>query len=180
MNKVLLAILLFLMVSMLSVTACGPNSEPPAGAKPTSPAERAEAGYTAPDFQLQSLDGKAVSLGSLRGKPVLINFWATWCGPCRGEMPYLQQIYRDWSGRGLEMLAIDVGENASTVQDYLRTNNLSLPVLLDINETVLNRYHIVGIPTTFFVDKDGIIQEKVVGAFPNKESIEEHLGKLVN
>ncbi len=77
------------------------------------------------------------------------------------------------------LLAIDIGESSNTVKEFLKTNNLSLPVLLDIKSGVAGKYNITAIPTTFFIDKAGMIQEKIIGAFPNKEAIETHLRKIV-
>ena len=94
-------------------------------------------------------------------------------------MPLLQQVYEEWSGRGLVLLTIDVGESSSRVRGYLQENNLSLPVLLDTGRNVAQKYNVVGIPTTFLIDKDGIIQEKIVGAFPNKKVIEEYINRIV-
>ncbi len=136
-------------------------------------------GERASDFQLQSLDGKTVSLSSFRGKPVLLNFWATWCGPCVGEMPYLQEIYKERSAEGLVVLAVNIGDPASQANGFMQHYELSLPVLLDTRRAVAEQYNITGIPTTFFIDKNGIIQGKVVGAFPSKESIERYLAEIV-
>jgi thiol-disulfide isomerase/thioredoxin len=94
-------------------------------------------------------------------------------------MPYLEQIYEEWSDKGLVMLAVDVGESASQVRQYMQSNTISLLVLLDTSQVVTQTYNITGYPTTFFIDKDGIIQEKVVGAFQDKESIEQCLSKII-
>lgn len=134
----------------------------------------------APDFQLKGLDGKIYTLSGFRGRPVLINFWATWCGPCRGEMPYLEEVYRDWKEKGLVFLAVNIGESASDVREFMDRYGLTMPVLMDTSRAVAGKYNITGIPTTYFIDSDGIIQNKVAGAFPNKASIEKYLGKLVN
>ncbi|MFC1949126.1 TlpA family protein disulfide reductase [Chloroflexota bacterium] len=136
-------------------------------------------GDRAPDFQLQDLEGQTVSLIEQRGLPVLLNFWATWCGPCRYEMPFLQQIYQEWSDDGLVMMIVNIGESSSTVRDFLADNNLSLPVLLDTRQSVAEQYGITGIPTTFFIDKDGIIQKKVVGSFPSVSMIEDNLAEII-
>ena len=138
----------------------------------------ARVGEPAPDFQLQDLDGQVVSLSDLRGKPVLLNFWNTGCPPCRDEMPYLQQVYDEMQGKDLVMLAINIGESSSTVAEFMDFYHLSLPVLLDTNGNVARRYSMPGIPTTFFIDKDGILQVKVVGAFPSKAAIEKRLNKI--
>ncbi len=168
MNKMLTAILVMILTSGLLITGCSAGSEP-----------TATVGKAAPDFELQNLEGQSISLSDLKGKPVLINFWATWCGPCVFEMPYLQEIHDEWSGKGLMVLAINRGESSSKVEQFLQSNNLSLPVLLDTKLDVFRRYNIRSIPTTFFIDKDGIIQVKVIGAFPNKEAIENRLSKIM-
>jgi len=169
MNKKLTAILVTILTSGLLITGCSAGSEP----------STATVGKAAPNFQLQNLDGQSISLNDLKGKPVLVNFWATWCRPCVSEMPYIQEIYEEWSGKGLMVLAINRGESSSKVEEFLQSNNLSLPVLLDTNKAVAQRYNIRGIPTTFFIDKEGIIQEIIIGAFPNKEAIETRLNKIM-
>ena len=144
----------------------------------TTIAEGNQIGNLAFDFRLQNLNGQSVSLRGLRGKPVVLNFWATWCGPCRGEMPFLQQIYETWSEKGLVVLEIDLRESATLVQKFMTDNKLSLPTLLDTSGKVGQMYGITAIPTTFFIDKDGIIQQVVRGSFPNKASIESQLSKI--
>ena len=168
MSKRLISILVMILTSGLLITGCATGSEP-----------TATVGKAAPDFELQNLDGQSISLSDLKGKPVLINFWATWCRPCIFEMPYIQEIYDEWSGKGLMVLAINRGESSSKVEQFLQSNNLSLPVLLDTKLDVFRRYNIRGIPTTFFIDKDGIIQEKIIGAFTSKAPIENRLSKIM-
>ena len=184
MNKVPKAILSVILTLVLLLAGCFAGPEPPSGKSPTAPVEGTQVGNLAPDFQLQSLDGQTVSLGNLRGKPVLINFWATWCPPCRSEMPYMQEIYEEWSDKGLVVLAINTGESSSKVRGFLESHGFSFPVLLDADLLVALRYDVVRynklyIPTTFFIDRDGIIQEKVIGAFPSKGAIEKRLDKIV-
>jgi DsbE subfamily thiol:disulfide oxidoreductase len=160
--KVILVIILTLAILIAS---CAGNQNPRIG-KP------------APEFQLNTLDGQPVSLSDLKGKPVLINFWASWCRPCCEEMPYLQQIYDEWQERGLMLLAINIGDNLSQVAEFMQSQGLSLPVLLDTEGKVAEQYGIRGIPTSFFIDKDGIIKEMRVGAFQSKAEIESSLSKL--
>ncbi|MBA7613037.1 Thiol-disulfide oxidoreductase ResA [subsurface metagenome] len=149
-----------------------------AGCSPSS-AQGVEVGNLAPDFQLQNLDGQTVSLGNLQGKPVLINFWATWCPSCVSEMPYIQEIYEEWSDAKLVVLAINIGESSSKVEEFMQNHNLSFTVLLDTKQDVAQKYNFQYIPTTFFIDKDGIIQEKVIGPFQNKAQIENRLSKIM-
>ena len=165
MNKVPRTLMLVILALVLLLAGCSPGG--------------ARVGEPAPDFELQNLDGQIVTLSDLRGKPVLINFWATWCGYCRYEMPYLQQVHEEWLNKGLVLLTIDVGESKAKVANFMQRYNLSLPVLLDTRQVVAKKYNITGYPTTFFIGKDGIIQEKVVGAFPNKEVIEQYLSKII-
>ena len=94
----------------LLVSGCSAGSE----------LSEAQVGNLAPDFQLDNLDGKPVALSDLKGKPVLLNFWATWCPPCRDEMPYIQEIYDEWSDEGLVVLAINYGESASRVKEFVQ------------------------------------------------------------
>jgi len=133
----------------------------------------------APDFELPNLEGKLVFLRNFRGKPVMLNFWATWCGYCVYEMPYLQQIYEEWSTKGLVLRAIDMGESSAQVKEFLQKYNLSLPVLLDTEQEVALRYNVLGIPATFFIDKHGLVQAIKPGAFRNKKEIEDYLSKIM-
>jgi peroxiredoxin len=139
-----------------------------------------QVGKQAPDFQLPSLGGQSVSLSDFQGKPILLNFWATWCGPCRHEMPFIQAIYEEQSVNGLVILAIDIGESVPAVNSFLQSNNFSFPVLLDIDQDVAQDYNIRAIPTTFFIDKDGIIQEIKVGAFSNMIELKKSLSKITS
>ena len=150
----------------------------PASSGSPAPSIGTGVGDLAPDFQLQSLDGQTLSLGSLRGKPVLLNFWATWCSPCVFEMPLLQEIYEEYSEKGLVMAAVDIGESPSKVEGFLQSRGLSLPVLMDSKAKVAGKYNIAAIPTTFFIDKDGIIRDKKIGAFTRKAEIEKGLNRI--
>ena len=134
-------------------------------------------GSRAPDFELPDLNGQVVSLSDFRGKPVFINFWASWCGPCRDEIPYIQEIFEDkeWIDRGLVILAINLGEDSSTVTEFMQAYGLSFTVLLDSKLHVAQEYNIRPIPTTFLIDEDGIIQDIKIGSFPGKAEIEQRM-----
>jgi len=174
MVRKLITVLVIIVTGLMTVTGCQSSTEPVSTV--TIPVAE---GDLAPDFKLQDLDGETVSLSGLRGRPVLLNFWATWCPPCLAEMPYLQQVVEEWQGKELAVLTIDIGESRSTVQNYLQSYKLSLPVLLDTKKTVSNKYGFRYVPTTFFIDKDGIIQRMRVGSFPSKEAIDAYIEEII-
>ncbi len=170
--RVLLPVSLAVMLaSGLLVTACsGPSAEP-----------APQVGKMAPDFQLAKLDGQRITLSALRGKPVLLNFWASWCGPCRFEMKFIQEIYEDkaLAEKGLVILAVDIGEGEAAVKDFVTKNGLTFTVLLDSSEDTAHRYNIRGIPATFLIDANGVIQDIKVGAFASKADVLDHLTKII-
>jgi thiol-disulfide isomerase/thioredoxin len=109
----------------------------------------------APDFTLRDLQGKETSLRDLRGQVVLLNFWATWCGPCREEMPIIQERYNDG---GFALLAINFDESKEIVQWFIDELGIDIPVLLDPGGRVQELYRLRGYPTSFFLDPDGVIR----------------------
>ena len=137
----------------------------------------AEIGDLAPDFQLQSTEGHYITLSDLRGSPVILNFWASWCSPCCYEMPFLQQIYEEWQNEGIIILAINSSESQSTIMGFMEDNGFSFPVLMDDGAVSLY-YNIVGIPTTFFIDKDGIIQKSKLGSFTSAAQIAGYISAI--
>ena len=124
------------------------------------------------DFSLKDIEGKAVSLNDFRVKLVLMNFWATWCVPCREEMRILRQIHDQWRDKGLVVLSINMGESASRVRGYVKRYALPFPVLLDPNTELFVKLGVRVLPTSLLVDKDGTIVAKKVGAFLSTESLE--------
>lgn len=126
---------------------------------------RSEPGYHAPPFTARALDGRRVSLADYKGQVVVLNLWATWCAPCRVEMPGIESLYRRFRSEGLTVLAVslDKGE-AQGVRDFVREYGLSFPVLLDPESQVESRYQTLTIPTTFVIDRQGVIAARVDGA----------------
>jgi peroxiredoxin len=116
-------------------------------------------GAEAPDFTLQDLSGNDVRLSSLRGKPVMINFWATWCPPCREEIPVITKLYNETEGgSSYEVLGVATQSDTSTIRAFADEFDMDFPLLPDAGSNVVSTYHVLPIPTTFFVDKDGIIR----------------------
>jgi len=116
------------------------------------------------EFQLVDLTGQGVRLSALKGKVVLLNFWATWCGPCRSEMPSMQRLYSQLKGQGLEILAVDLQEDKATVERFVKELGLTFPVLLDTAGSVGTQYGARAIPTTYLFDRKGFIFARMVGA----------------
>jgi cytochrome c biogenesis protein CcmG, thiol:disulfide interchange protein DsbE len=135
-----------------------------------------ETNAPAPDFSLETLSGETVSLSDFRGQVVLINYWATWCNPCRAEMPLLQR-YADRYQKDLVVLAVNDGEPVDQVKSFVKELNLALPILLDPSETVTQQYRIRGFPTTMFVDQDGKIRYQHIGIL-NEEQLKGYLAEL--
>jgi len=139
-----------------------------------APSQGAQINGQAPDFRLPGLDGGEISLSDFRGRPVLLNFWATSCPPCRLEMPFLQGVFDDeeWIDQGLAVLTVNLGESPGAVSKFVNDYSLSFPVLIDVNLEAAKHYNVRAIPVTFFIDKNGIIIDRQVGAFASKEDID--------
>lgn len=140
------------------------------------PALVPEVSRPAPDFELQTPDGVKVHLSDLRGHPVLINFWATWCGPCLLEMPLIQKYQDRYQGQ-FRVLAVNDDEPAADVQAYTSRLGLSFTVLLDPGGKVIDLYRVRAFPSTFFVDSDGVIRFVHLGAL-NEDQLTGYLQKL--
>jgi len=123
---------------------------------------RPEVGYTAPDFTLSDLDGNPVKLSDFRGQVVYLNFWATWCPPCREEMPAIEAIHKEM-GDKVKVLAVNIEGTRDEVSAFAREFGLSFPIVLDSDLSVARKYLVRGIPVSLFIDKDGVIRAKYVG-----------------
>jgi len=143
-------------------------------------APMARMGGQAPDFTLQTADGGTVRLADLKGKPVFINFWATWCEPCREEMPAMQAVYDQYKDRGLVILAIDMEEDQRRVQRWIEQGGYTFTFLLDSEGEQVKRYNINSSPTSYFVSPDGVIRDLKLGALSRTEmqaKVEKLLGQ---
>ena len=125
-------------------------------------------GEPAPAFSLVAIDGSTTSLADLRGRPVLVNFWASWCPPCRGEMPDLDRVAAEYRDQGLVVVGVDLEEDREPVVRYAQTLGLQLTLLLDQAGAVATRYNVTGLPTSYFVDRDGLVRDRNVGPLTPK------------
>lgn len=126
---------------------------------------RPEEGHFAPDFTLKTLEGNTVRLSELRGKKVvLINFWATWCPPCRLEMPTMQQIYSEYKDKGFEILAVNIESDANqAISDFAKELRLTFPILLDPDMKVIRKFRVIGLPVSVLIDRQGFVHAKEIG-----------------
>jgi peroxiredoxin len=163
---------------MIDYTTIEPDAEltaeafawtPPPGSRESHEANDATAlvGKAPPAFRLKALDGTTVASTALRGKVAVLNFFATWCGPCVGEMPELDKMYRQYASQGLCWYEIDEGESAQQVRSFIASKGLSLPVLLDDSSVAGTAYGVLGIPQTVIVGADGRVRKVIVGADPD-------------
>lgn len=116
------------------------------------------------DFKLKDLNGKEVSLSDFKGKKVFLNFWATWCPPCKAEMPEMEKLYQETKDSDLVILAVNLAEDRNTVQNFISKNNYNFSVLLDSENAAAVQYKIVSIPTSYFIDEEGNIVATHVGS----------------
>ncbi len=134
-----------------------------------------EIGYLAPDFRLETEEGEVVVLSDFRGRPVFINFFAVWCGPCRFEMPEIESVYNSL-GDDLVVLTVDVRESAERVKAYKELLGLTMPTVMDTHRQVATAYQVPGLPWTFILDDKGVVRHIKFGAFLSREELIAALG----
>ena len=155
------SVLYILLLAIALLPACSREKSP---AKPAAvSAAKAVEGSAAPDFTVKALDGKDVTLSSLKGSVVLVNFWATWCPPCKEEIPSMIRLNQAMAGKAFRMLAISIDEGGKEAVDNFFKGSKELPVYLDTDAKTSQLYGTTGVPETFIVDKQGTIQKKIVG-----------------
>jgi peroxiredoxin len=156
--------------------------EMPVGLNTTGESPSAEIGRAAPDFLLQTPDGGELRLSDLRGTPVVVNFWASWCTPCREEMPRIVAAYDEQSGQAFAVVAVDLQENDGMVRDFADDFGMEFPIVIDRTGEVGDTWRIggpiEGIPSSYFIDGDGIVRARVFGPMSD-EVLQENLAMIV-
>jgi cytochrome c biogenesis protein CcmG, thiol:disulfide interchange protein DsbE len=189
-NGAILASALVLYVVTRPIGGSGPTSSTDPGAtfyRISAETQGLDLGQAAPELTgaaggtpvaLTDLDGRPLSLAALRGHPVWINFWATWCPPCQRETPNLRDAYEAHKSTGLVLIAIDVQEDADSVRRYATTYGLTYPIGLDVTGAVFRTYRIFGLPSHYFIDRDGVIRGRYFGPL-TREQIEQQLSSIL-
>lgn len=135
-----------------------------ARAIPPAPWEADELiGKPAPDFTLRDLEGEKFTLRSLRGKVVLVNFWATWCPPCRIEMPSMNSLYEKLKDKGLMILGVSSDQSEDRIRKFLEKTEIKFPILLDPDNAIAPMYKVIALPTSYIIDRDGVLVKKIFG-----------------
>lgn len=152
-----------------------------AGAAAAAPALSPGSGEAAPALELKDLEGRPQSLAAHRGKVVLVNFWATWCEPCRREMPSIQRLRARLAGKRFAVMAVNTDEPESRVRQFLTQTQLDLPVVMDPNKTVTREWGVRMLPVTFIIGADGRIRYRLVGDLDwNSETVVGVITQLMN
>lgn len=135
----------------------------------------------APDFSLTGLDGRKYKLSDLRGKVVFVNIWATWCPPCRQEIPSMVKFYNKMKYEGVEILAVSEDNDVEAVRNFIAKNNIPFPIMLDQNKQVYRLYKATGVPETHLITKEGMVEASKLGPFDWMDpNVEKTVRKLLN
>ncbi|RKD25003.1 cytochrome C biogenesis protein [Ammoniphilus oxalaticus] len=169
MNKNMIAILALLGLVAWGIFDMGKSNS---GSEELSVQEESQApiglaqGYLAPDFELETIDGNKVKLSDYRGKKVLLNMWASWCPPCRAEIPDMQQFYEQNVDQNVVVLGVNLTSaerQPERIPRFIEEFGMTFPIVLDEQSNVSDRYQVSSIPTSFILDSQGVIQQKIVG-----------------
>lgn len=151
-----------LLLALLGLAALGWGRVSPDGVSTALPPAPA-IGHPAPDFALPTLAGDELALDALRGQPVVLNFWASWCAPCRSEMPELQRLHERLADAGVRVVGVNQGEQPAQAAAFMQTLGLTFPVALDQRTGVSQQYLVNSLPTTFFIDREGVVRSMFIG-----------------
>ncbi len=153
----------FILILAAGLAWIGISAAPPGTKNNAVPAP--QVGFLAPDFTLKTPLGESFTLSELRGRPVIVNLWATWCPPCRAEMPALQKLYDEYRDRGLIVLAVNATQqdDVQAIAPFVEKYHLTFPILLDETGLAARAYQLRSLPSSYFIGRDGTIREIVVG-----------------
>jgi peroxiredoxin len=135
-------------------------------------------GDRAPDFVLKDLNGKEHKLSDYKGKGVFLNFWGSWCEPCKKEMPAIEKVGKEFKSKGVKILAVNVGEPDLIVKKFAEQYRLTFPIMIDNNKEVLRAYGVDPLPTTFLIDSKGRVKEVIIGGLQNERQVREKFSEI--
>ncbi|TET26581.1 MAG: TlpA family protein disulfide reductase [Dehalococcoidia bacterium] len=165
-------VLLAVALSLMAAPSCTPS--PP----DTGNDQRPEVGNLAPDFTLTDLDGNSVTLSHFRGKVIFLNFWASWCPPCRAEMPDMEAIYQNYKDQDVVVIGVNVNEAENAVRQFVQQGGYSWTFVIDTTGEVTRSYGATAIPASFFIDREGIIRAVSIGSM-SQEVMASHLAEAM-
>ena len=180
-----IGVIVFVGLILLVLGACSAfpfglvgNTANPAGG--TARPMTVKIGDLAPEIDLQSVTGDHIVLSKLEGRPVIVNFWATWCGPCRAEFPTLVRKYKQYQDQGLVILGVNYQDdnNDQGILNFMRNSLVAFPIVRDLDERYGRMYRINGLPTSFFIDRKGIVRDIVVGGPMDDDFIDQQMKKI--
>ena len=176
-NKRILIYLLILLAGAGWIGISADRSGGTASGNMTAP----QAGFAAPDFTLQTPAGISYTLSESRGQPMMVNLWATWCPPCRAEMPAIERMYREYGERGLVILALNMTyqDDPLEVAPFIEKYDLTFPVLLETTGDVAAAYQLRSLPTSFFIDRQGVITRVIVGGPMSEALLRTYIGEIL-
>jgi cytochrome c biogenesis protein CcmG/thiol:disulfide interchange protein DsbE len=145
----------------------------------TGNAEVPLVGHPAPDFTLTTWDGKPLQLSALKGKVVVLNFWASWCGPCNQEEPILEHTWQQYQADGVMVIGVDYQDQQAAAQQFLQQHGITYPTAPDTSGTVSQAYGVNNIPVTIFIDRSGVVQRGILGQFKTEQQLDDDLLPLL-
>jgi peroxiredoxin len=161
-KKVIAVVVLIALLGVAIVQAMDKKAEPENASQEAANMSGLKVGAKAPDFELKTLAGDTVKLSDLKGKKVMLNFWATWCPPCKAEMPAMEEFHKE-AGDEVVILAVNIDPHLD-VKAFVDENGITFPIPLDAEDKVNETYQVLSIPTTYFIDSKGNIGNKYIGA----------------
>jgi peroxiredoxin len=135
--------------------------------------------HPAPDFVLKTLDGGEFQLSKYRGKGVVLNFWGSWCDPCKEEMPALEKTYQLFKDKGVVLVGVNIGETDVSIHSFKDRYHLNFPIAMDAKKEITQLYEIGPIPTTYFIDKNGTVKKVVIGGPMSEQTISDNMKLIV-
>jgi peroxiredoxin len=174
-KKVIAAVVLIALLGVAIVQAMDKKAEPENVSQEAANMGGLKVGAKAPDFELKTLAGDRVKLSDLKGKKVMLNFWATWCPPCKAEMPAMEEFHKE-AGEDIVILAVNIDPHLD-VKAFVDENKITFPIPLDEEDTVNETYQVLSIPTTYFIDTKGNIGNKYIGAM-NLDAMKQYTKEL--